>query len=223
MKFLGCMVFLLSVWLIRWRIHLPWRRHRRFRFDPWITKISWGGNGNPLQYSFLRNPMEIGFPRSWTQLSNWHIHIYIFSFLRNLHTVFHGGYNIIWILKKVNKDKIESANVKEGRIDKVKVAQSCLTLCDPMDYIVHGILSARILGWVAFPFSRRSSQPRNRTQVSSIAGRLFSSWATKETTWELIKYVVEIQVQVVIVYCLNIHLHSNVSFLGLQSDCLKKV
>ena len=88
MKFLGCMVFLLSVWLIRQRIHLPWRRHRRFRFDPWITKISWGGNGNPLQYSFLRNPMEIGFPRSWTQLSNWHIHIYIFSFLRNLHTVF---------------------------------------------------------------------------------------------------------------------------------------
>ena len=164
-----------------------------------------------------------GVAKSWTQLSNWHIHIYIFSFLRNLHTVFHGGYNIIWILKKVNKDKIESANVKEGRIDKVKVAQSCLTLCDPMDYIVHGILSARILEWVAFPFSRGSSQPRNRTQVSCIAGRLFSSWATKETTWELIKYVVEIQVQVIIVYCLNIHLHSNVSFLGLQSDCLKKV
>ena len=37
---------------------------------------------------------------------------------------------------------------------KVKVAQSCPTLCDPMDYIVHGILQARILEWVAFPFSR---------------------------------------------------------------------
>ena len=36
----------------------------------------------------------------------------------------------------------------------VKVAQSCLTLCDHMDYTVHGILQARILGWVAFPFSR---------------------------------------------------------------------
>ena len=35
---------------------------------------------------------------------------------------------------------------------KMKVAQSCLTLYDPMDYIVHGILQARILGWVAFPF-----------------------------------------------------------------------
>ena len=37
---------------------------------------------------------------------------------------------------------------------KVKVAQSCPTLCDPMDYTVHGILQARILEWVAFPFSR---------------------------------------------------------------------
>ena len=40
---------------------------------------------------------------------------------------------------------------------KVKVAQSCLTLCDSMDYTVHGILQARILEWVAFPFSRGSS------------------------------------------------------------------
>ena len=40
---------------------------------------------------------------------------------------------------------------------KVKVAQSCLTLCDPMDYTVHGILQARILEYVGFPFSRGSS------------------------------------------------------------------
>ena len=63
---------------------------------------------------------------------------------------------------------------------KVKVAQSCLTLCDPMAYIVHGILQARILEWVAFPFSRGSSQPRDRTQVSHIAGRFFTSWTTRE-------------------------------------------
>ena len=44
---------------------------------------------------------------------------------------------------------------------KVKVAQSCLTLCDPMDYAVHGILQARILELVTFPFPRGSSQPRN--------------------------------------------------------------
>ena len=46
------------------------------------------------------------------------------------------------------------------------VAESCLTLGNPMDYVVHGILQARILEWVAFPFSRGSSQPRNRTEVS---------------------------------------------------------
>ena len=58
---------------------------------------------------------------------------------------------------------------------KVKVVQSCPTLCDPMDYIVHGILQARILEWVTFPFSRGSSQPRDQTQVSYIAGRFFTS------------------------------------------------
>ena len=63
---------------------------------------------------------------------------------------------------------------------KVKVAQSCLTLYNPMDYTVHRILQARILEWVAFPFSRGSSQPRDQTQVSHIAGRFFTSWATRE-------------------------------------------
>ena len=58
---------------------------------------------------------------------------------------------------------------------KVKVSQSCLTLCDPMDCTVHGILQVRILEWVAFPFSGGSSQPRDRTQVSHIAGRFFTS------------------------------------------------
>ena len=54
-------------------------------------------------------------------------------------------------------------------------------LWDPMDYTVHGILQARILEWVAFPFSRESSQPRDRTQISHIAGRFFTRWATRET------------------------------------------
>ena len=62
----------------------------------------------------------------------------------------------------------------------MKVTQLCLTLCDSMDYIVHEILQARILEWVAFPFSRESSQPRDRTQVSCIAGRFFTSWAPRE-------------------------------------------
>ena len=60
-----------------------------------------------------------------------------------------------------------------------EVPQSSLTLCDPMDCnlpgsSVHGIFQARILEWVAIFFSRGSSQPRNRTQVSHIVGRLFT-------------------------------------------------
>ena len=60
-------------------------------------------------------------------------------------------------------------------VRKVKVAHLCLTLCNSMDYTVHGIHQARILEWVAFPFSRGSSQPRDQTQVSHIAGRFFTS------------------------------------------------
>ena len=65
------------------------------------------------------------------------------------------------------------------------VAWSCLTLCDPMNHslpgsYVHGILQARILEWVANPFSRRASWPGDWTQVSCIAGRFFTIWATRE-------------------------------------------
>ena len=63
---------------------------------------------------------------------------------------------------------------------KVKVIQLCPTLCNPMDYTVHGILQARILGVGSLSFSRGSSPPRDRTQVSSIAGGFFTSRATRE-------------------------------------------
>ena len=64
-------------------------------------------------------------------------------------------------------------------------AQLCLTLCDPMDCSppgssVHGILQARILEWVAIPFSRESSSPRDQTQVSFIAGRLLTILTIRE-------------------------------------------
>ena len=62
---------------------------------------------------------------------------------------------------------------------KVKVAQSCPTLCDPMD-LVQGILQAKILEWVAFPFSRGCCQARDRTQVFHIAGRFFTGQAPRE-------------------------------------------
>ena len=59
------------------------------------------------------------------------------------------------------------------------VAQSCLTLCDPLDvslpgFSVHGILQVRILEWVATSFSKESFQPRDQTQVSLMAGKFFT-------------------------------------------------
>ena len=65
-------------------------------------------------------------------------------------------------------------------IHMLKVAPSYPALCNPMDYTVHGILQARILQWVAFPFSRGSSQPRDQTQISHIAGGFFTVWAARE-------------------------------------------
>ena len=66
-----------------------------------------------------------------------------------------------------------------------EVAQSCPTLCDPMDGSLsgssfHGIFQARILEWIAISFSRRSSWPRDWTWISCIVGRRFTVWATKE-------------------------------------------
>ena len=69
---------------------------------------------------------------------------------------------------------------------KVLVAQSCLTLCDPVhcnpsDSSVRVILQARILEWAAICFSRRSSWPRGQTQVPCFAGRFFTKWTTRES------------------------------------------
>ena len=81
--------------------------------------------------------------------------------------------------RKKGKGNQERIGVKV----KVKVAQSCLTLCDPMDYTVHGILQARILEWVAFPFSRGPSQLRDGTQVSCIAGDSLAAKPLFATPW----------------------------------------
>ena len=79
----------------------------------------------------------------------------------------------------------------------VKVTQSCLTLCDPVDcslpgFSAHGISQARVLEWVVISFSRGSSQPRDQIQVSSIVGGHFTIWAAGKphslTIWQQIKY-----------------------------------
>ena len=71
------------------------------------------------------------------------------------------------------------------KLKESEVAQSCLTLCVPMDCSlpgssVHGIFQARILGWGAISFSRGSSQPRDWTWVSLTVDRHFTIWAIRE-------------------------------------------
>ena len=87
-----------------------------------------------------------------------------------------------------------------------EVAQSCLTLFDHMDCSlpgssVHGIFQAIVLEWIAISFSRGSSQPRNRTRVSRIAGRCFTVWATREVIRS------EMSQKEKDKYCIRIHIH----------------
>ena len=84
------------------------------------------------------------------------------------------------VIKGMNTNEIAFIGLSQS-----EVAQSCPTLCNPMDcsllgFSVHGIFQARVLEWVAISFSRGSSWPRDRTQVSCIAGRHFTLWATRE-------------------------------------------
>ena len=97
------------------------------------------------------------------------------NFSRDLWFSFLGGWQFVRRLDAAEVGFPHSEGcgaVKESE----RVTELCLTLCDPMDCSppgssVHGILQARILEWVAIPFSRGSSGPRDRTQVSYITGR----------------------------------------------------
>ena len=64
--------------------------------------------------------------------------------------------------------------LKGIKVHKCKSLSCVWTVCNPMDYIVHGLLQVRILEWVGFPFFRRLSQPRDQSQVFHIAGRFTS-------------------------------------------------
>ena len=92
---------------------------------------------------------------------------------------------------------------------KVLGAQSCLTIwdpvdCSPPDSSVHRILQARTLEWVAIPFSKGSSRPRNQTQVSRIAGGFFAVWASREIT---LYYIYSVQFSSVTQSCLTLRSH----------------
>ena len=103
------------------------------------------------------------------------------------------------------------------------VAQSCPTLCNPMDWSspgssVHGILQARILEWVTIPLSRGSSQPRDWTRVSCIEGRFFTVWATRE---DCLMSFISSHIQFIWISLIvsNMSFHGQLSWVGIQK-CL---
>ena len=115
------------------------------------------------------------FPLStpWTRL----VH-----FLESLNLIHHWHFIIIqspWVMFGLTVSVVHSMGFDLCTMtgiyyySEVKVAQSCPTLCDPMDHTVHGIFKVGVLEWVAVPFFRGSSQPRDWTQVSHNAGRFF--------------------------------------------------
>ena len=86
---------------------------------------------------------------------------------------------------EVEDGNMQTQQCREGEVKWSEVAQSCPTLCDPVDCSlpgssIHGIFQARVLEWLAIPFSRGSSQPRNPTWVSRTAGGFFTNWAIRE-------------------------------------------
>ena len=89
-----------------------------------------------------------------------------------------------WTNFKSPSQDLRWAFVRQGFAVLCLITQLCPTLCDPMDHgppgsSVHGILQARILEWVAMPSSRGSSQPRDQTQVSHLAGEFFTVWTSR--------------------------------------------
>ena len=89
----------------------------------------------------------------------------------------------------INHFSLGNASLRRKVKVKVLFSQSCLTLCDPMDCSppgssIHGIFQARKLKWVAVSSSRGLSQSKDWTQVSCIAGRFFTDWATRGSLTE---------------------------------------
>ena len=119
-------------------------------------------------------------------LGDWNLKLMSWYLLFSIHNIFFHFCNWAFVFKPFWKvygsSLLKSLSTTEALSLswKWKITQLCPTLCNPVNYTVHGILQARILEWVAFPFSRRSSQPRDQTQVSHIADGFFTSWATRE-------------------------------------------
>ena len=132
----------------------------------------------------LGRPRGIGWRGRWEGGSGWGIHVYPWLIHVNVWQQPLQYCKIISLqLKKINKYKNINWQFYFIKVC-VFIDQSCSTLCDlmgysPSDSAAHGILQARILEWVAIPFSRGCSPLRDQTHVSCIAGRFFTVWASR--------------------------------------------
>ena len=165
-------------------------------FDPWVRKIPWRRKWQPTpvflpgkshgQRSLARlQSIESQRVRhQYNDLACTHIALGTqLSVMWNPGWEGFGGEEMhvyIWLISLLSTWNYD--NIVNQLCMCVSVAQLCLPLCDATDlslpgFSVHGILQARILEWVAIPFSTGSSQPRDRTLVSCITGRFFTIWA----------------------------------------------
>ena len=121
----------------------------------------------PILYHCLRMKQWLWQKNTWLLTAYPNIYIYIY-----LLTLDNIKYKTLFFYFTWHEAFFSSLTIETE-------SESHNWLCDPMDYTVHGILQARILESVAFPFSKGSSQPRDWTQVSHIASH-FNRWASRE-------------------------------------------
>ena len=146
-----------------------------FNFIAAVTvHIDFGGQENKIYHYFHCVPIYL----PWSDVTRHHD----FSFL-DVEFFFFW----CWVLSQLFLSFTSIKRIfSSSSLSAIKwVAQSCPTLWDPMNgslpgSSVHGIFQPRVLEWVALSFSMRSSQPRDQTRVSYIAGRHFTIWATRE-------------------------------------------
>ena len=149
----------------------------------WVGSRSWWWTGKPDMLQSM-GMQRVG--HDWaTEVTDW-LKIMTSLFILNDLQVFHS--QRYFLDHSLTPKRLQSMSLHHKAFERVcvhaKLLQLCLTLCDPMDCSppassVHGILQVRILEGIAIPFSWGSSRPRDRTQVSCTADRLFTVRATR--------------------------------------------
>ena len=144
-----------------WIANIHWfiEKSREFQKNTYLWFIDYVKDFNRVDHNkLLKILKEMGIPfksiKWYKTLTNWNIKWY--NYLNRCRESF-------WQNSTSMYDKNTPESRHRSNMWKVKVTQLCLTFCDPMDDTVHGILQARILEWIAFPFSRWSSQQKDQT------------------------------------------------------------